>query len=65
MRGRRFYRRLYKQARHAGETARDQASEAYGFIDKKMKQRPWTGGLVALGTGILVGVLLDQRYRRH
>jgi len=63
VRGRRFYRRLYKRAQQAGETARDQAGQAYGFIDKKMKKRPWTGGLIMFGTGILVGALLDHRYR--
>jgi ElaB/YqjD/DUF883 family membrane-anchored ribosome-binding protein len=62
-RERRFYQRAYDRARQAGETARERASDAYGVVDKNVKQRPWTSSMVALGTGIVLGVLLDHRYR--
>lgn len=61
-RGREFYDRAAERARHAGETVRERAGEAYGSIEKEVEARPFTSILAAFGTGFVVGMLLDRRH---
>jgi ElaB/YqjD/DUF883 family membrane-anchored ribosome-binding protein len=59
--GREVYNRAYERARHAGETVREQANEAYSAIGREVEEHPLTSVLVAFGTGFVVGMLLDRR----
>ena len=61
--GRQAYDRAYEGARHAGESVRDRAGEAYSAFGKEVEEHPLTSVLAAFGTGFVVGMLLDRRHR--
>jgi ElaB/YqjD/DUF883 family membrane-anchored ribosome-binding protein len=59
--GREAYNRAYERARHARDSVREQADEAYSAIGREVEEHPLTSVLAAFGTGFVVGMLLDRR----
>jgi len=53
----------YQRVREKGEELRKQGEHAVEAVGNKIDEKPMTSVLTAFGTGLLVGLLLNQRHR--
>ena len=51
----------YERVREKGESIRRQGEDAVEKVGHKIVEKPMTSVLTAFGTGLLIGLLLNQR----
>ena len=51
----------YRRVREKGEELRKQGEDAVEKVGHKIDEKPMTSVLTAFGTGLLIGLLLNQR----
>ena len=54
-------RAAFERAKKEGEELRHRGEDAIGAIADKIDERPVTSALTAFGTGIVIGLLLNQK----
>ncbi|MGD8682119.1 MAG: hypothetical protein PVJ33_17270 [Lysobacterales bacterium] len=54
-------RATYERVKKEGEELRHRGEDAIGAVAEKIDERPVTSALTAFGTGIVIGLLLNQK----